>query len=314
MKKVALFGAGAMGANHARIVAQSSHSTLSAIIDPNPISGQELAMKYNCRWWSRIEDYSAFDYVIIASPTEEHFQDSYNALKQHVPVLIEKPVSTDIDETKTLIDLSKEKNTPLMCGLVERFNPAVMTVESIVEDVIGIYTTRHSPMIPRTKTDIDGDLLIHDLDICMRFMNSDPHTLQSSHYVNRRSGIEIIDAMDVIASFSENRFANLSVSRLSHRKIRSLSLLEKTRLIEVDLLRRDITIYKNVIEESVEKNLSYRQQTVIEIPSLVTNKEPLAAQLDYFVHLLEEKNDFDIEEERLKILKLHQMLKKIRHK
>lgn len=312
MKKVALFGAGAMGSNHARIVAQSNHSMLLAIIDPNPITGQQLAMKYNCKWWSAIEDYSPFDYVIIASPTEVHFQDSYCALKQQVPVLIEKPVSIDINETKALLDLSREENTPLMCGLVERFNPAVLTVEGIIEDVIGIYTTRHSPMIPRTKTDIDGDLLIHDLDICMRFMDSEPHTVQSSEYVNRRSGMEIIDAMDVIAGFSGNRFANLSVSRLSHRKIRSLNLLERTRLIEVDLLRRDITIYKNVNEESVEKRLSYRQQTVIEIPSLITNNEPLAAQLDYFVRLLDERNEVNIEEEKLRILKLHQVLKQIR--
>jgi hypothetical protein len=78
--------------------------------------------------------------------------------------------------------------------------------------------------------------------------------------------------------------------------VRSVVVSELDRLIEVDLLRRDVTIYRHISHDSVTPDgLGYRQQTVIEIPELVTAREPLATQLDRFVDLLEGKVDAEVE-------------------
>jgi predicted dehydrogenase len=312
MKRIAILGAGVMGKNHARVVAQSSHSTLAIVVDPDPVNGKALSEKYQCDWRSSISEFENIDFVIVSTPTEIHFQGANMALSQGIPVLIEKPISAKLDETRKLLDLSEQKNILIMCGLVERFNPVILTVSEIVDEVIGIYSVRHSPTISRIVTNVDGDLLIHDLDICMRLMNSSPETLISTHYSRRTENSNLIDAMDVLATFSEDRFANMSVSRISHKKIRTMSLVETERLIEVDLLRRDITIYRNVSEGSSEHGSGYKQQTIIEIPTLITNNEPLASQLDHFVSLLDEQDFSKFAYERSSLLSLHQNLDKLK--
>lgn len=311
MKRVALIGAGVMGRNHARAVSQSAHSTLTMVIDPDAINGKMLADAYQCEWQSSIGEYDNIDYVIIASPTESHFDVAYNSLNQGIPTLIEKPISANLVETKELLKLSEQRDVLVLCGLVERFNPAILTVSKIIDKVIGIYSVRHSPMISRITTNVDGDLLIHDLDICMRLMNSMPDNMVSSNYKRQVRNGSLLDAMDVLATFPGNRFANMSVSRLSHKKIRTLSIVEEERLIEVDLLRRDITIYRNINEESIENGAGYKQQTIIEIPTLITNTEPLASQLDHFVDLIDEHNSARLSAERSSLLALHQILDKL---
>ena len=312
MKRVAILGAGVMGKNHARVVTQSLHSTLTTVIDPDPVNGRMLSEKYKCKWQEKMTDFNDIDYVIIASPTEIHFESAYSALNQGVPTLIEKPISANFLQTKVLIELSEKKDVLLMCGLVERFNPAILTVSKIIEKVIGIYSVRHSPSISRISTDVDGDLLVHDLDICIQLMNSMPNSMLVSKYFRKTSKGSLIDAMDVLATFPQNRFANMSVSRLSHKKIRTINIVEEERLIEVDLLRRDITIFRNVSESSLENGAGYKQQTVIEIPTLITNTEPLASQLDHFVKLLNEEDVTAYAAERSSLLGLHKALDQLK--
>jgi predicted dehydrogenase len=312
MKRVAILGAGVMGRNHARVVSQSLHSTLATVIDPDPLNGKALSEKYQCDWRSSISEYRDIDYVIIASPTEFHFDSAQRALDQGIPILIEKPISANLDETKTLLDLSEQRNVLMMCGLVERFNPVVLTVSEMIDKVIGIYSVRHSPTISRISTDVDGDLLIHDLDICMRLMNSIPESMVSTNYMRKTKHGSLIDAMDVLATFPGDRFANMSVSRLSHKKIRTLNIVEEERLIEVDLLRRDITIYRNVSEGSLRNGAGYKQQTIMEIPTLITNTEPLVSQLDHFVSLMDEQNFASFAAERRSLFALHQTLNRLK--
>ena len=99
----------------------------------------------------------------------------------------------------------------------------------------------------------------------------------------------------------------MSASRIGQRKLRSLVITEVDRLVEIDLLRRDVTIYRHVSHDSVTDNgLGYRQQTIIDIPELVSGREPLATQLDRFVDLL--TGAADIDEERCSILPSHRVV------
>jgi hypothetical protein len=94
--------------------------------------------------------------------------------------------------------------------------------------------------------------------------------------------------------------ATVSASRLGQKKVRSLVVSELDRMIEIDLLRRDVTIYRHISHDSVTPDgLGYRQQTVIEIPELISAREPLQTQLDRFVDLLEGKVDAAAERETI---------------
>src|SRR5262249_12836131 len=157
--RVALIGAGLMGSLHGRVVSQSPDAELSCIIDPNEGAGMPVAERFRTRWLPKLDDLGPFDAVIVASPTETHAEWGQQAIAAGKPVLVEKPLSEDADETHQLIDEARRRGVPLMCGLLERFNPAVMTAMTIVDEPIHITSVRHSPYADRIATGVAYDLL-----------------------------------------------------------------------------------------------------------------------------------------------------------
>jgi predicted dehydrogenase len=300
-----------MGSNHARVISQSGHSRLSVIVDPDERVGQSIASRHSTIWAPKLEDFSNLDYVVVASPSQHHFTIAMNAISADVPVLIEKPISNTFAETMALVSAARERNIPLTCGLVERFNPAFLTLKKIVSEMISIHTVRHSPYSPRISSSVTSDLLIHDLDLAINLFGSNPLDLQLKSLSLNHESLGVPDAVDLLAGFSDSRFGNMSVSRIGHRKIRTMSILEKDRLIEVDMLRRDITIYKHLDEDVSTDGLGYKQQTIIEIPGLITNEEPLMAQLNSFSRSLVNRDKGEVSSELDSILNIHRWLEEI---
>jgi len=60
----------------------------------------------------------------------------------------------------------------LQVGFVERFNPAIMALENVIEKPMSLSTSIASILRTRTDVDVILDLMIHDLDIILRFVNS----------------------------------------------------------------------------------------------------------------------------------------------
>jgi predicted dehydrogenase len=156
---------------------------------------------------------------------------------------------------------------------------------------------RHSPYAPRILTGVAWDLLIHDVDLALRVFGENPQQTQGSlSFVHPHSRVTSEDNAEATLNFSQGRLAQVSASRISQRKIRELSIYELDRLIEVDLLRRDVTVYRHVSDQPADtEGRGYKQQTVIEIPELVSGVEPLAAQLIHFSELLRGNEDPEAE-------------------
>jgi hypothetical protein len=111
-------------------------------------------------------------------------------------------------------------------------------------------------------------------------------------------------------TFEGNRLGNASASRLSQRKVRGFVVNELNRLIEIDMLRGAVTLYRHIDNDNPAQDLTYRQQSIIEIPHPVTNREPLAAQLDRFLELIAGTADADAE--RQSILPAHRVIETVR--
>jgi predicted dehydrogenase len=285
--RIAVIGAGLMGSMHARVASQSPDAELSCIVDPDELAGAPLADRFRTRWVPKLDDLGPFDAVIVASPTETHVEWGRNALAAGKPVLIEKPLSDDIAETGSLIGEARRRGVPLTCGLLERFNPAVMTAMTIIEEPIHITSVRHSPYANRIATGVGYDLLIHDIDLVLRLMDANPIDLRSQlGHCHPKSAAHAEDVAEVSMHFDTGCVASLSASRVSQRKLRILNVAELDRLVEIDLFRRDVTVYRHVGAELIESaSGGYRQQTVIDIPALTTANEPVAGQFAHFLAL-----------------------------
>lgn len=310
--RILLVGAGSMGSLHARVTAQHPDAVLQTIVDPRPEVGQALAERFGSSWRPELGTLDDVDAVIVAAATEAHFELATAVLEAGVPLLVEKPVTDELARTEEVLELSARRGVPMMCGLLERYNPAVLTARTMVEQPIHITGVRHSPYVPRIKTGVAWDLLVHDVDLALQVMGgavTGVHAAVGRFHPSSLTGAE--DVVDALLSFDTGAVASVSASRLGQHKVRSMTIREVDRMVEVDLLRRDVTVYKHVsAEAATHDGRGYRQQTIIEIPELVTSQEPLAAQLDRFLAVLDGRVDADAE--RASILPSHQVVARVK--
>ncbi len=301
-----------MGSLHARVTAQHAGADLVTIVDPRPAAGQALADRFGASWRPELGDLAGIDAVIVAAATEAHFDLARLVLEAGVPLLVEKPVTDRLEQTVELLDLSARRGVPMMCGLLERYNPAMLTARTAIENPIHISGVRHSPYAPRIRTGVAWDLLVHDVDLALQFLPgtvTDIEAVVGQFHPSSVPGAE--DVVEALLRSDSGAVASISASRLSQHKVRSLVIREIDRLVDIDLLRRDVTIYRHVSGEAATPDgRGYRQQTIIEIPELVTSQEPLAAQLDNFLGLV--AGTVDADAERASILPPHQVVARVK--
>ena len=284
--RLGLVGAGSMGGLHARVVASGPSTELAWVVDPDESRGRELASRFGSEWRDQL-DLEAVDAVIVAAPTQFHREIALTVLGEGVPLLLEKPLANTIDECREIVDRARSSDVVLMCGLLERFNPAVRTAADICREPLHVTTRRHSPYAERIRTGVAGDLLIHDIDMVLRLVGARPETFACSFgFFEVRSAEGSEDVADATLGFPGGRIASMSVSRIAQTKVRSLVISELGRTIEVDLLRQSITVYRDAGSSDFHEDAGYTQQTIIDIPVIRHLGEPLQLQLDHFCDLV----------------------------
>ncbi len=216
-----------------------------------------------------------------------------------MPFLVEKPLSSSIEDVEAVFETATKAAVPFTVGFVERFNPAVRTIEGIIERPIYFNATRHSPYVERIRTGVSGDLMIHDIDLALRLVRSEPVSVSASlAFVHPSSETGAEDIAEAHIRFDDGALASLSASRAAQRKIRNLTVADLEVAAEVDLIRQDITIYRHVLSTSIDEDRpGYRQETIMEIPQLQHRIEPLVAQLEHFKDLIAGEVDPVVEAE-----------------
>jgi predicted dehydrogenase len=275
-----------MGALHARVVAANPTTELAWIVDPDESRGRELASRFGTEWRPEIE-LGTVGAAIVAAPTQFHHEIALAVVSEGVPLLLEKPLANTIEECREIVELARSSDAVLMCGLLERFNPAVRTAADIARDPLHVTTRRHSPYAERIRTGVAGDLLIHDIDMVLRLFGAQPETYACSFgFFESRSARGSEDVADATLGLPGGRIASMSVSRIAQTKVRSLVVSELGRTIEVDLLRQSITVYRDAGSSEFSEDAGYTQQTIIDIPVIRHLGEPLQLQLQHFCDLI----------------------------
>lgn len=301
--RLALIGAGAMGANHARVIAEMPRARLGVVIDADLGRAKGLADRFLARYSDDLADALKCDAAVVACATEAHLAVALPLLEQGLPLLVEKPLAPAVEQAEALLRASEVSGVPLQCGFVERYNPVVRMALSMAQGPLHLIGVRHSPAPQRRLAGVVEDLLIHDVDLAIRFAGGRlPSRVQVSGVAPQAGGYT--ELADCLLEFPGGPVANLSVSRLSQRKVRTLSVTTPDALLELDLLRQDITVFRFVKHELVEGGaLAYRESTVIDVPYVRQAGEPLTLQLHHFIDLVEGRLDAD--EERASILPAH---------
>jgi predicted dehydrogenase len=308
--RIALVGVGAMGSHHARVIGNSMRARLYAVVDQDAARAAAMADQIGCLASGDLEAAARADAVVIASPTHTHLDIARSLIAAGCPVLIEKPLAPDWDSVQAIVKESEAADVPIMCGFVERFSPAIATALEVMEGpAIHVVAVRHSPPAPRITCNVVADLLIHDIDLAVQLAGvaGVENVLATTWTPPTRTMSEIADCT---IRFGNGMVATLSASRMSQRKVRSLSVTTPDRLVDIDLLRQDVTVYRHIRHEQVGgTSTTYRAETVIDIPFVRHAGEPLALQFEHFLDLVEGRADADLE--RRRILPAHEIAARV---
>jgi len=252
MKKlrVGVIGAGYLGKFHAEKYAGMDEVDLVGVVDINTSQAEDVARKCRTTAYLAYQDlFGKVDAVSIVVPTPFHFTVARDFLENDVDVLIEKPVTTTLEEADALIRFSESKGLIMQVGHLERFNPAVVALQDIVHKPMFIESHRLSIYKDRcTDVSVVLDLMIHDIDIILNFVKSDVSEIRSA-------GIPVIsehvDIANARLEFEGGCIANVTASRISTKNERKIRLFQKDAYVSVDFTSQEITvIQQNSLKES----------------------------------------------------------------
>ncbi|SEM02331.1 Gfo/Idh/MocA family protein [Haloferax larsenii] len=283
---VGVIGVGSMGQHHARVYSELPGANLVGVTDVDDDQAQTIARKHGTTAFEMDALLEHVDAVSIVVPTQFHLGTAEQCLTAGVAPLIEKPVVEDKQEGQQLLSLREETGLPVQVGHIERFNPAVQSLTDVVSDlnILSIKAERLGPPPSREIGDSAVlDLMIHDLDIIMSLVDSDPVEVHSA-------GVRENKHATATVTFESGTIADLTASRLTQRKVRQLVVTAEECLVEVDYMDQSVEIHRRSVPEYIETNgdVKYRHESIIERPT-VNRGEPLKQELKSFVETV--KND-----------------------
>lgn len=239
--RIGVVGTGYLGKFHAQKYYCMPDVELVGIVDTDREQGEKVAQENHTAYYS--DHHSLFgkvDAVSIAAPTPVHYSIAKDFLANDVDVLIEKPITSLLDDADDLIQLADSRGLIIQVGHLERFNPAVLALDGKIDQPRFIESHRLSIFQGRcTDVSVVLDLMIHDIDLILNLVRSDLKTVNAA-------GISVISGNVDIANarleFVNGAVANVTASRISAKNERKLRLFQKNAYISIDFANHKITL------------------------------------------------------------------------
>ena len=243
MLKVGLLGLGHLGKIHLKNWLEIKDVQVVGFYDPNPEVVREIQDQFNIPNFLTPEELlDKVDAVDIVAPTNYHYELCEIALKKGRHVFVEKPMCDTMEQAQQLVKLVKEANVKFQVGHVERFNPAFLSVKDMQLEPMFIEVHRLAQFNPRgTEVSVILDLMIHDIDIVLKLVNSEVKQVHAS-------GVSVMtstpDIANVRIEFNNGCVANLTSSRISMKKMRKVRIFQRDAYIGIDFLEKKSEVIK----------------------------------------------------------------------
>jgi predicted dehydrogenase len=279
---VAVFGVGAFGRNHLRVyreLEKAGHPlTLAAVIDSDASIARRVADEWKIPAYTSVEEFAAagkqVDAASVCVPTSAHFSVASSLLEKGIDLLIEKPIATATEEADQLISAAERAGRILQVGHLERFNPAVIAIQPLLNGPMFFEAHRLSVFTPRAlDVDVVLDLMIHDLDIVLKLANSPVREV-------RAVGLPIlskkVDIANVRLEFDSGCVANFTASRVSTELVRKLRFFQPHQYVSIDYARKDLLIIDVAPDGKPSPGLSFAKPPI-------EPGEPLRLEIEAFL-------------------------------
>ena len=239
--KMGVAGVGHFGKFHAAKIAASPAADLVAVADSDGERARDVAALYGVSGFADPRDMAGLiDAVTIAVPTKAHFEVAQCFLDASVHVLLEKPITDNLDDARRLVALAEEKNLVLQIGHLPRFSGAAEFLRRHLDNPLFIESLRIAPFKPRgTDVSVVLDLMIHDLDFILSLVRVPIASIDAA-------GAPVFSDSEDIANarvkFENGCIANLTASRISLKTERQMRIFQSDAYIAVDFDKRKTRI------------------------------------------------------------------------
>ena len=272
--RVAVIGVGHLGQHHARLLSAMPGVELAGVVDIKPGRAQELAGKYGTAAFTSADQLAGrVDAVTIAAPTTVHVEIALPFVEAGVPVLVEKPLASSLEQADRLLAAAARRGTLVATVHTERFNPAVAAARPLVVDPRFVEIHRLGTF-PERSLDIDVifDLMIHDLDLMLAIVRSEVVAIEAV-------GVNVltprVDIANARLRFASGCIANITASRISRDRVRKARFFQHSSYVSIDYAAQEVDVYRLVPGDGRPVIQGGRQEVV--------NEEPLKKELEDFV-------------------------------
>ena len=232
------------------------------------------------------------DAIAIVTPIETHFSIAKEAMLNGKHVLVEKPMTSTLEEAIELYELSERLNKILMVDHTFLYSEPVIKLKKLYDsgelgDIYYYDSVRINLGLFQRKANVIWDLAPHDFSIMQYILNKRPLSLIAMGADHVGEGFE--DIAYVHIDFGDNLIAHFHLNWLSPVKVRKLMISGTKKMAVYDDLEiaEKIKIYDKGIEfknsEQIKRLLvNYRIGSIFS-PN-IDNSEALGCVIKNFIN------------------------------
>lgn len=283
---VALIGLGNMGRNHLRVLQDSPHFAVKAVVEPHR-PPENSSNEGSVRYLSSVEDLDPqqLDAVVVATPTQTHYQLAKTLMEQRLHVLVEKPAASTFQQAEDLNHIAKKSGVYLAVGNIERCNPVIPKLKELLQTgTIGVPVHVNAirgggfPAEVKPGNNVILDLAVHDLDALQLLLGSLRVTGAVSHSTVLAG---ICDTAEITVESHQGITGSVHVNWLSPQKIRQIRVTGTKGVCVVDYIQQSCEVFGKELDLSHQPGSSqldhpFCQHWTIDVPK----GEPLKIQLE----------------------------------
>ena len=239
---IGVVGTGHLGKLHTKMFKAIENCNLVGINDSNIEQAKVVGKEFDVNVFESINDLLIkVEAVSIAATTSAHYDLAKFCLDAGKHIFIEKPITATIPQAEEIVELAESLNLNIQVGHIERFNPALVSMEKYINDPKFIQTDRLAQFNPRgTDVAVVLDLMIHDIDIILSLIKSKVESIEAS-------GVAVVsDTLDIANAriqFENGAVANVTASRISQKKMRKMRIFQRDGYVALDFVTGVSEVY-----------------------------------------------------------------------
>lgn len=287
--RVGVVGTGALGYHHARLMRRLAGAELAGIYDINPERAAQVAHELETTAFPSLDALLAHaEAVTVAVPTPAHVSVGLAVLECGRALLMEKPLADSVAGAEELVRRATAAKVVLQVGHVERFNRAVRAAAPYLGEPRFLQTERLAPFQPRgTDVAVILDLMIHDLDLVLELVRSEVTDVRATGVAILTPHVDIANAR---VEFANGAVANVTASRVSRERTRTLRVFQPTGYCSLDLAQGSGDFYR--LKAGWQALGATTLEAIVEHVRLeAPEAEPLRLELESFVRAVRGEGD-----------------------